>query len=644
MYYFKRFFIACLMLTTSAASAAISITDKLAKLPDIAQMQISPDGKTIAYLQTIDEKFFIVTSPVNNKSKPKVFGIGNGLIRSFEWLTDERILFRASFTKFSKGDQETFTFMRAGLLDVDESEAIWPFGGSRFLYNIGGPKLISKLANEPNHIIMSNYYRSAGSGTVTKLYKIDIEDGDKDEHFYSSNNRDWILNDDGDVIFVEKYDKRKEKYFWHFRQDTTQDFKILQSHVDSGLVGFQRPNLVHFDSKKSTLYYFEDNERGLNTLVKSKLNNHIAEESTVVLEDNKYDITGALYDYNSSVFLGASYVKNFKKSRYMFSTLLNQVQLDLEATFEDNTIVITSYSQDKSRFIVRVTGAKTPEAFFFYDRKVGRLEQVISSYAIKGAELSQTELFGYQTEDNFTIDGYFTPPQSFTGDLPPLIVLPHGGPEARDTMDFDWIRAAFSINGYAVYQPNFRGSSGYGTKFTEAGYGQWGMKMQTDIDDGVKQLIAQKKVDPSRICIVGASYGGYAALIGATKQPDMYKCAVSFGGVSDLDGMFYHNLEQLRTNTYWEKSIGKRTDRETLHRNSPKNLISSKTSPILLIHGDKDTVVPPFQSKVMYKQLKKRGVKGSRHIEIENADHWFSTTKSRQIFINESLRFVNKHL
>jgi dipeptidyl aminopeptidase/acylaminoacyl peptidase len=630
---------------TISASASQNQYD-LAKLPGISEMQVSPNGKGIAYLQTIDDEFFIVTTQIDAKknNKPKVFGIGNALIRDFEWVNNERIIFSATFTKYSRGDQETFTFMRSGILNVEKNEAIWPFNGHKFLYNIGGPRLISKLAKEPNYIIMANYYNSAGSGNINKLFKINIENGDKENYFYSNNNNDWLLDDNGIVLFVKKYDNRTKKSLWHYRENSEQDFTFLKILTEDKRINFQSNNIVHFDADNNELYYFEENQNGRMALVKSKMNNNILEPSNIVAEDPKYDITNSVRDYNTTAFLGIHYTKNIKSTRYIFDKKLYQVQLDLEATFPSHSITITSYSTNKNRYLVKVSGPQTPNDYFFYDRKHGRLEKIISGYSVDSKALGNTELFSYLTEDKLEIDGYFTLPSKLKGELPPLIVLPHGGPESRDSLNFDWLRSSFSLNGYAVYQPNFRGSSGYGTPFAEAGYGEWGEKMQLDIDNGVKKLIKQKKVDANRICIVGGSYGGYAAMIGATKSPNIYKCAISFGGISNLDGMFYHTIEQLGNNRYWEKSIGKRRNNNNLYNNSPKNLVTLETSPILLMHGDKDTVVPTFQSENMYKSLKELKIKGSNYIELENADHWFSTSKSRNLFISESLAFLEEFL
>ena len=157
--------------------------------------------------------------------------------------------------------------------------------------------------------------------------------------------------------------------------------------------------------------------------------------------------------------------------------------------------------------------------------------------------------YPYKARDGLDIPAFITLPPGKAPKALPLVVMPHGGPNERDMIGFDWWAQFLANRGYAVFQPNYRGSMGYGLKFKAAGDLQWGRKMQDDITDGVKKLIEDGTVDPRRICIVGASYGGYAALAGAAFSPDLYACAVSFAGVSDLHS--FELWQERRQGKYW---------------------------------------------------------------------------------------------
>ena len=202
------------------------------------------------------------------------------------------------------------------------------------------------------------------------------------------------------------------------------------------------------------------------------------------------------------------------------------------------SVVAVSTDLTGDTVVVAVDGPKKPLTYYLLDRTTHNAQVIASSYpGLDAADLGEMKPYPYKARDGLDIHSYLTLPPGSAGRNMPLVVMPHGGPDARDMLGFDWMGQFFASRGYAVFQPNYRGSSGYGHKFTEAGLHQWGLKMQDDITDGVKKLIADGIVDPRRVCIVGGSYGGYAALAGATFTPDLYACAVSFAGVSDLPKM-----------------------------------------------------------------------------------------------------------
>jgi len=255
----------------------------------------------------------------------------------------------------------------------------------------------------------------------------------------------------------------------------------------------------------------------------------------------------------------------------------------------------------------------------------------------------------YAAGDGMEIPGYLTLPPGVTEprDLP-LVVLPHGGPAARDTMGFDWWAQGLASRGYAVLQPNFRGSAGLGDEHLEAGYGEWGLKMQTDLSDGVRYLAAEGIIDPQRVCIVGASYGGYAALAGPTLDPGVYRCAVSVAGVSDLRTMVQWSAAQAGRRDspvvrYWNRFMGaERLGDRSLDDRSPAFRAAEADAPILLLHGWDDTVVPYDQSRIMAEALERAG-RPYELVRLDGEDHWLSREATRQRMLNETVRFLETH-
>jgi dipeptidyl aminopeptidase/acylaminoacyl peptidase len=250
----------------------------------------------------------------------------------------------------------------------------------------------------------------------------------------------------------------------------------------------------------------------------------------------------------------------------------------------------------------------------------------------------------YSAADGLKIPGFLTLPPGTAGKNLPLIVFPHGGPAAADMLDFDWWAQAMAAQGYAVLQPNFRGSA-LDTRFIEAGFGEWGRKMQTDLSDGVRYLASQGIIDPKRVCIVGASYGGYAALAGVTLDPGVYRCAVSVAGISDMRRFreWVRGVGWGRDLRYWDRFIGTSDKNDpALLAISPIEHVSAVTAPVLLIHGRDDTVVPFEQSDVMESALKRAGKKVEL-VTMKHEDHWLSHSETRLQMLEACVKFLKEN-
>ena len=220
------------------------------------------------------------------------------------------------------------------------------------------------------------------------------------------------------------------------------------------------------------------------------------------------------------------------------------------------------------------------------------------------------------------------------------MINPHGGPISRDDGDFDYWAQFFSSRGYAVLQVNFRGSSGYGLEFMKAGLKNWGLNMQDNLEDSVRWLIYKGIADPDSICIVGGSYGGYAALMGVAKTPELYACAISFAGISDLRKMLGHTRHYTNRRVA-EEQIG--TDKKQLKETSPRLLAESIQVPVLLAHGSKYPVVPVQQSRLMESALEKHNNE-FEYLEFKDGDHFLSSAGHRLVFFKAMERFLARYL
>jgi len=314
--------------------------------------------------------------------------------------------------------------------------------------------------------------------------------------------------------------------------------------------------------------------------------------------------------------------------------------------FEKDETELTSYARGFQRMIIKVEGDRNAGRYYLIntaERSAIAIGDVWPD--IRPDQVGPVKMVDYKAADGLAMNGVLTLPPGRTPKNLPLVVMPHGGPIVEgDTVGFDWWAQAFASRGYAVFQPNYRGTLGYGEAFKKAAEGEYGRKMQTDISDGVAALVKDGVVDPKRVCIVGASYGGYAALAGVTLQQGLYRCAVSVAGVADMHRMLTDIASadgaDRRALDFWRGlSSAKGQDLDAI---SPAQHAAKADAPVLLIHGENDSVVRIDQSRLMERALKAAG-KPVDFVIMPGEDHWLSTEATRRIMLEQSAAFVQKH-
>jgi dipeptidyl aminopeptidase/acylaminoacyl peptidase len=400
-----------------------------------------------------------------------------------------------------------------------------------------------------------------------------------------------------------------------------------------------RVRLVALGKDGATLIYSEENnEDGVVRWFEVPL---AGGNATEVLA---HDRIGRLFIEPTTGRLLGYDVMDVKPGTVMFNPE-HQRQLDrIYRAFPNRVLRIVEWSPDFARFLIYTSGNGDSGTWYLVDtvakqaRPVGRDRPEVGPEAV-----GPISTITYKASDGLDLDGILTLPPGRVAKGLPAIMLPHGGPHVHDVENFDWWAQAFASRGYAVFQPNFRGSTNRGDAFRRAGYGQWGRKMQTDISDGLAELVHEGVVDPNRVCIVGASYGGYAALAGVTLQQGIYRCAVSVAGVSDLGDMFWTNYAESG-----QHPMAKRVMTESLGppssfaEVSPRKHAHKADAPVLLIHGKDDTVVPYKQSSAMEDALKNAG-KPVELVELREEDHWLSRSATRQEMLEAAIAFVQRY-
>lgn len=328
---------------------------------------------------------------------------------------------------------------------------------------------------------------------------------------------------------------------------------------------------------------------------------------------------------------------------HWFDPDLAKVQANIDKAVGNLRARIVSTSRDHSRMIVHVGSADQPGAYYYYDTSIGTMSVLSKISSRFGIHLSPVKTIRYKARDGLDIAAVLTLPKDRNPKNLPLILLPHGGPFARDSEEWDWWVQFLAYRGYAVLQPNYRGSSGYGTAFAAKGEGQWGLAMQDDLNDAVDWAVKEGIADAGRVCIAGASYGGYAAMRAAQRDGRKYRCAISYAGVSDLSAMVRYDSRFLNSGRGKDWMKAQAPDFAAV---SPINFAAQFSTPILLMHGKKDRRVQVSQSREMAEKLKAAGkVAGRDYIYVEQplADHFFSRQADRLEFLQRMDAFLKEH-
>lgn len=604
-------------------------------LPDISRVKLSPNGKAIAMVRNINGNLVLAVYNLETGETTNILQADNVdvVLNWYLWGNDDILLISAAYPTRQRLVKYTSTrLLKYDLTSKDKLKSMVEAKDSRkehlaqFQDNI-----ISLLPDDPDHILMAIDFDMANHPS---LYKINIRTNKRtrikraktyiDDWYADQQGRARIsYGRDDTQIFYKLFDVNgdKDRDLW--------SYEIFEEEVVH-VLGFDlAPNIL----------YIRALHQGRYAIFKVDLNDPKLNRELVYADDN-YDVDGSLiYSPKSGKVVGLSHSGEDDNKIYWDEEYI-ALKRGLNKAVPDANNTIISISKDLNTYILFSTSAKTAGDYYLGDRKEKSLGYIASLYpAINEKNYATKTLVTYKARDGLEIEGYLTKPINAKANAP-AIILPHGGPMARDDSGFDYWSELFANHGYVVFQPNFRGSSGYGYEFEMAAIEGWGNAMQDDLQDAAHWLIEQNIVDKNKMCIAGASYGGYAALMAAVKHGEDFKCAASFAGVSDIE-LIISNARRFTNNEVVKKQFG--TDDDKLESASPVNFAKKINIPILLIHGTDDRVVPVRHSRDMASELEDYD-KNVRYVEIDDANHHLSVQKHRIQTLEEMLNFFDEHL
>jgi dipeptidyl aminopeptidase/acylaminoacyl peptidase len=627
--------LACSLTTlpAAAADAAASPAEIYGRLPSLEQFALSPDGSVLAYVKTEGEKRNLFIHRLGEHQALAAIAVGDTKLRNIDWADNDNLLITISDTSrpppgFLGNKQEWYQLATYSVPKGKLWSVKFEVPGETTLNTILAYPMIRDLGGATTMFVAGEYVTDQ---TNPGLFKVGLDHRTELlERGYEPHTR-WLVDATGRVAAEFTYHEGKKQWDLRVRKDDR------LTEVASGQAEIDIPSVIGFsaDGESIVMEFLENDE----PVWKPLLLKDRTWGAPLAAGDG---LTGVIKDPKTGRIIGGT--EGYGDLKYVFFDPDMQTYWNaLLRVFPNERVELVSYSADFTKILVRVFGSKTGYVYAMFDwhaHRAGYLGKVYDGVAT----IAEVRPIEYKAADGLTIPAYLTlPPGRAEKDLP-LIVMPHGGPEAADSRDFDWWAQAYAAVGYAVLQPNFRGSD-LGVKFVQAGYGEWGRKMQSDISDGVRHLAKQGLIDPKRVCIVGGSYGGYAALAGATLEPGVYRCAVSVAGISDLKRLLkWTNSEMGRSDNsaqrYWDRFIGATGPNDpALNAISPIEHVSAVTAPILLIHGRDDTVVPYEQSDIMASALKRAG-KPFELVTLNKEDHHLSHGATRLQMLQASMTFL----
>lgn len=631
--------------------------DELLKEAEVLDTALSPDGRRAAILvsQTVDKKIsssiLFYETGTNKPIEP--VPLGDVAVEQVEWASDDRLLVwtRMDTDEHGKatgrwfyGEFVPIPVRRIVSINADGKDGTVLFNNQKSVlrrqFNLAN--VVDRMNSDPKHILMQLWDTEA---EAPALYKVDVYSGEAvlvekgrqatDGWFtqsgvpvirYDSNPRGTTV-----TIYVRAPGETEWKMFRKVRRNELEqlaDLEFVAPTPDPGVIlilgmdeGADMPAIRKFDTRTMKI-------------------------GDLVAGNPDRQIRGVFTDEDDTA-LGVSLSDD--RTNYTFFDPKLAAHYKGVNTYFGNECSVRPFdvSRDHKRFIFDVSGPRQPGSFWVYDMENRNLELLGEKRPWLTAErLAPMKALSVKTRDGATITAYLTTPITPAKGSRPLVVLPHGGPEVRDRLDFDLFAQTFAAQGWLVLQPNFRGSGGYGKAFADQGRRHWGDRMQEDVEDSVDHVITAGLADPTKIAICGASYGGYAALMGAVRRPDLYKAVVSIAGDADLDETLAFSRQEdgsdSRTYEYWVETIGDpKTDKAMLAKASPALRAAEFKAPVLLIHGTEDTIVTPRQSRIMAKALKVAG-KPCELIEMKGVGHRNWTDANWKMLLEKSVAHIQK--
>jgi dipeptidyl aminopeptidase/acylaminoacyl peptidase len=595
------------------------------KNPEKARYQISPDGKYVSFMAPYKDRMNIFVQEIGKDSAVRLTSVTDRDISDYFWKNPTRLLYLRD-----TGGDENFKLYGVNV-DGSNLKCFTDFPKVR-------TEVLDIMEDFPDEVIIGLNKRDA---QVFDAFRLNIETGDMKMIAENPGNiQSWFVDHAGKLraaaAIVDGINTQllyRDKETDKFKPVLTTNFRQTVS-----------PMFFTFDNKN--MFALSNLNRDKQVVVTFDIAN--GKELDVLYDNPDYDVAELNYSHKRKVLTDAIF-ESWKRERYYFDDETKKMYERLDKELGKYQVNASFSTKAEDKFIIRVFSDRSLGSYYLYDKTADKLTKLADiSPWLKEEELAEMLPVQYNTRDSVTINAYLTLPAGYTMETAkdlPVVVNPHGGPWARDGWYFNPEIQFLANRGYAVLQPNFRGSTGYGVKFWELSFKQWGLTMQDDVTDGTNWLINQGIANPKKIAIYGGSYGGYATLQGIVREPDLYAAAVDYVGVSNL----FTFLKTIPP--YWKpfldmmyEMVGNpKADSLQFVATSPALNTDKIKTPLFIAQGANDPRVNKDESDQVVAALKKRGVTVEYMVK-DNEGHGFHNQENRFDFYRAMETFLGAHL
>jgi|HigsolmetaAR201D_1030396.scaffolds.fasta_scaffold02310_7 Dipeptidyl aminopeptidases/acylaminoacyl-peptidases len=624
--------------TETASVPRISAED-FGALPFMTAPLLSPSGERVAARAYSKDGLRIAIIDLKNQQNSLTIPIPEDRdLRWYQWAGDKRLLLSVGTSEFFMGEDVYVT--RLLMFDIETQQV-----------HLVGKKNAGFMGDDVIYVDPSGSWLllnlQAAIDQYPSVWRVDL-DTLKSKMIVRPQDHVWDWFADSNGVVRTGIGRTKDRTWVLYRRDENSRFERIARSTRSGsgkssgsgdanddidnivlVAGSDQGYLVsNWKTGRFGLYRYD--------IAKDEITDTLFEHPSVDLD--------SVYVTQDGVLRAVRYIDDRQRVEW-FDPEMKTIQEEIDAAIPGRINTIVTHSKERDKMIVWTGGASDPGLYYYFEPAAGVMRLLAKPYSrIDAKALAPVESVTYKARDGLEIPAYLTLPRDREPKNLPLVIVPHGGPFARD----QWIYHAevqFLANrGYAVLQPNFRGSVGYGKAFVQKGEGQWGRGMQDDLDDGVKWLVERGTVDPKRVCIMGGSYGGYAAMWAAVRNPDIYRCAISFAGISDVEAMLRYDRRLFTATRYyrdWRSTVQgeKSFDLATV---SPLKAADRIQIPLLIAHGARDKTVPVSQSRKMHEALTKAN-KPHEFVVYKDEGHGFENPDNFVDYLKRVEAFLNEH-